>query len=843
MSNTSDKSKRIKILLGIVLGSQVVSSTYSTQKIAEFFEYHKTLGWDYGAIGLPHVYFPFAWLDWFNKCKDISNVDWVFKTYGLDIAYYSFLGSMLIGMLVMMRKGPRVYEEHGTAHWATDDDLYEYGHDQDTRTFKDKLLGVPIPTNDNYLFSGEGVFLGIWNKTKYLRDNAKTHVLLLAPTRSGKGVGHIVPTLLDWKGSIVVADPKGENWDLTSGYRKYKLKNKVLQFKPMHAESCKYNPFTEIRITTAKEMGDLQLITKILVDQTGKGFETGDTHWIESADILLQGVTLHLLYQKRFHNVDQNGNPLPGTIATLSDVLDFLYDGQDGSTISHENDEKSKQSPFPPPKEVEKKTESGKTIKVLDVKSQVIQSVFGTDNEEEEYIDGDDDYATDEEREAYQKLGSSFTWEDAYKKGEELLKEQEKKNKTMSGNGAAYKNAPQKADLNEIVSEFADEEIEGLEGLQKKLAYVIHEAQYLPREHLSTGYKHAPDDDERLFERLYPDKKSRRGTHPFVRQIFQSMSEKPDKEFGSILSTLDKTLAIYRNPILVHNISSSDFVMKDLMDCEQPISLYLVFGSGEIQVIKPLLRVVIELMWRLNVEELFKHRYRLLMLLDEFPAFGKLEGIEKSLGFTAGYGIKLFIIAQDMNQINALYTSDNYIVSNCQVQIYHGPSDNNSAKYISDKLGKKTIKVTSESRNSNILPMPNSYNDSLIGRELMTPDEVYRLDPNKLIVFCKGCSPILADKIKYYSNPDFKDKVKIKSPGHSDTVFRSDRRWNWHEYKLLNLPFIEEIEYIKLLEGKRDEILSNLLWAIQKRQADLQYEIDFDTLLLEEDEEMEKNNG
>ncbi len=808
MSESGDKKKRLLVFFKLIALGQVISSSYSTQKIAEFFEYHHTLGWDFGRIGLPHVYFPFAWLDWYEKCKDIQNVAWLFKSKGFEIAYYSLLASMIIGMLVMMRGNKRVYDEHGTAHFADDKDIYEHGHDQDTRDLKDrldgcikafkefwnseedfgtslkklreKLFGDSRPENDKNLLGGRGIFLGVLDDGKYIRDNAKTHILLLAPTRSGKGVGHIIPSLLTWEGSVVVADPKGENWEKTAGYRKCVMKNKVLQFKPMHEDSCKYNPFTEIRITTAKEMGDLQLVTKILVDPTGKGFEGGDTHWIESADILLQGVTLHLLYQKRFHNVGPDGKKIPGTIATLSDVLDFLYDGQDGSGVLYEEERDAVSEP-PKPEYTEKKTESGKSYEVMGTASQMIGEMMmaGHTGEEENLSDSENDFLPDDVH------IEAKTVEEVAEYGRMASEAQAKKEAALQGKGPAYGGAP-KPEKKEVRSEFADELKEGVEGLQKKLQYYLSAAQYIPEENIVTGYRHAPDDDLKLFERLYPDKKPRRGMHPFVRQIFQSMVDKPDKEFGSILSTLDTALAIYRNPVLVHNISSNDFVMKDLMDCTDAISLYLVFGSGEIQVIKPLLRVIIEMMWRLNVEELFEHRHRLMMLLDEFPAFGKLEGIEKSMGFTAGYGIKLFIIAQDLNQINALYTSDNYIISNCEVQIFHGPSDNNSAKYISDKLGSKTIKVTSESRNSNILPLPNSYNDSLIARPLMTADEVFRMPPDELIVFCKGCAPIKAKKMKYYLDPVFAPRAKIPPPGHSDSVTTEDRCWKWKEYKLLD---------------------------------------------------------
>lgn len=270
------------------------------------------------------------------------------------------------------------------------------------------------------------------------------------------------------------------------------------------------------------------------------------------------------------------------------------------------------------------------------------------------------------------------------------------------------------------------------------------------------------------------------------------MVDKPDKEFGSILSTLNTALILYRNPIIVDNIRDSDFVMKDLMDCKKPISLYLVFGPGEMDVVRPLLRVVVDMLWRLNVEEMkfsdgkaVEHKHRLLLLLDEFPALGKMDGFAISEGFIAGYGMKACIITQDLNQINNIYGKDNYVVSNCQVQVYHTPSDNNSAKYLSDKLGNQTIESTSSSRNSNILPMPTSYNDSLMSRPLMYPNEVSTMDQAKLLVFCKGLAPIYCNKIRYFEDPVFLPRTKIKPPVFSDIVAPSDRCWDISDYHSL----------------------------------------------------------
>ena len=67
-------------------------------------------------------------------------------------------------------------------------------------------------------FGSDGVLLGRW-RDGYLRHDGPEHVLCFAPTRSGKGVGLVVPTLLTWPGSAIVHDIKGENWTLTAGWR------------------------------------------------------------------------------------------------------------------------------------------------------------------------------------------------------------------------------------------------------------------------------------------------------------------------------------------------------------------------------------------------------------------------------------------------------------------------------------------------------------------------------------------------------------------------------------------------------------------------------------------------
>src|SRR3546814_7544954 len=92
------------------------------------------------------------------------------------------------------------------------------------------------------------------------------HILCFAPTRSGKGVGLVVPSLLTWPGSAIVHDIKGENWHLTAGFRA--RHGRVLLFDPTNAKSAAYNPLLEVR-RGEWEVRDVQNIADILVDPEG----------------------------------------------------------------------------------------------------------------------------------------------------------------------------------------------------------------------------------------------------------------------------------------------------------------------------------------------------------------------------------------------------------------------------------------------------------------------------------------------------------------------------------------------------------------------------------------------
>ncbi|WP_349764263.1 type IV secretory system conjugative DNA transfer family protein [Fusobacterium sp. SYSU M8D902] len=157
----------------------------------------------------------------------------------------------------------------------------------------------------------DGVILGLTQDNKLISHNGVEHLMVMAPTRSGKGVNTVLPTLWTWKSSVIINDIKGECWDLTSGFRRSVLGQKCVYFNPMDSsgEGICYNPLALVKVGTGSEQEDSRVIAMTLIDVDGKGEAD---HWISSAINLLTAVIIHVKY------VNIN--------ATFLDVMKFLTD-------------------------------------------------------------------------------------------------------------------------------------------------------------------------------------------------------------------------------------------------------------------------------------------------------------------------------------------------------------------------------------------------------------------------------------------------------------------------------------------------------------------------------------
>ena len=112
-------------------------------------------------------------------------------------------------------------------------------------------------------------------------------------------------------------------------------------------------------------------------------------------------------------------------------------------------------------------------------------------------------------------------------------------------------------------------------------------------------------------------------------------------------------LGLYRDPVVARVTRRCDWRIRDLVEGDRPTTLYLVVPPSDISRTKPLVRLILNQVGRRLTEDLQAkgRRRRLLLMLDEFPALGRLDFFESALAFMAGYGLKSFLIAQSLNQI------------------------------------------------------------------------------------------------------------------------------------------------------------------------------------------------
>ncbi|MGY4397653.1 type IV secretion system protein VirD4 [Sphingomonas sp. UYAg733] len=255
--------------------------------------------------------------------------------------------------------------------------------------------------------------------------------------------------------------------------------------------------------------------------------------------------------------------------------------------------------------------------------------------------------------------------------------------------------------------------------------------------------------------------------HPVVASAAREVLNKSDNERSGVLSTAMSFLGLYRDPTVAEVTSRCDWRIADLIESKQPVSLYLVIPPSDISRTKPLIRLILNqigrrLTERLDTADTAIRKHKLLMMLDEFPALGRLDFFETSLAFMAGYGVRAFLIAQSLNQIEKAYGEHNSILDNCHVRVAFATNDERTARRISDALGTATEQRSMRNYAGHRLAPWLAHvmvSRQETARPLLTPGEVMQLPPADELVLVSGLAPIRAQKLRYYEDPNFTARV------------------------------------------------------------------------------------
>ena len=253
--------------------------------------------------------------------------------------------------------------------------------------------------------------------------------------------------------------------------------------------------------------------------------------------------------------------------------------------------------------------------------------------------------------------------------------------------------------------------------------------------------------------------------HPVIAQAARELLNKSENERSGVLSTAMSFLSLYRDPVIAAVTRRCDWRIDDLVSDARPLTLYLVVPPSDISRTKPLVRLILNQIGRRLTEELHNtnRKHRLLFMLDEFPALGRLDFFESQLTFMAGYGLKAFLIAQSLNQIEKAYGQNNAILDNCHVRVAFATNDERTAKRLSDALGTTTeLRAMKNYAGHRLSPWLGHLMVSRqeTARALLTPGEIMQLPSDDEIILVSGAAPIRAQKVRYFRDAQLTARIR-----------------------------------------------------------------------------------
>lgn len=302
--------------------------------------------------------------------------------------------------------------------------------------------------------------------------------------------------------------------------------------------------------------------------------------------------------------------------------------------------------------------------------------------------------------------------------------------------------------------------------------------------------EHNTGDNEDLFNEIYNDVIiTKNGSpnpliHPKVARVGRDMADRADKERSGIISSAKVELEAFAVPTIARNTAYSDFRISDLMNHEVPVDLYFVTPPNSVDITSVLLKLFINQITFILTEEIklnkkgenTAYRHRLLMLMDEVAAIGRIALFHRAISYYRGYGIKVFMILQDLKQLKEIYGENNSFLGNMSTTIYYSTNDVDTAKYIETRLGNKTVKVVNKSYGAGGMLFRKNLNfsEQYVGRPLMTAGEIHNMGENESIILSAGKKPIKGKLARWYEDDEFKNKFarteRLTKSSSSDVI-------------------------------------------------------------------------
>ena len=271
-------------------------------------------------------------------------------------------------------------------------------------------------------------------------------------------------------------------------------------------------------------------------------------------------------------------------------------------------------------------------------------------------------------------------------------------------------------------------------------------------------------------------------THPFVSKAVQRQLNRADREASSIQSSIVTPMTVYDDPIVQRTVSRSDFVVRDLVYGKEPMSLYFKVPQPDRERLRPLVRLMLQLIFNRLMERLDPSRHHLLLMLDEFPELKKIPNLAGAMSLMAGYKIKPYLIAQTLTQIIEEYGPNESITDNCYIKAAFQTDNLQTCKNLSELSGNMTVEketVNYSGQRTDFYLKHIFRSVEQVQRPLITVDEIRRIKPptkasndpdskitapGDMLIFINGVAPIYGVQSLYFLNDALLARTKLKPP-------------------------------------------------------------------------------
>jgi type IV secretion system protein VirD4 len=246
----------------------------------------------------------------------------------------------------------------------------------------------------------------------------------------------------------------------------------------------------------------------------------------------------------------------------------------------------------------------------------------------------------------------------------------------------------------------------------------------------------------------------------------QRLLSNSENTLASVVATFHAPLTIFADAVVDAATSANDFRLEDLR--RRRMSIYVRIPPNRLANARPLLNLFFSQLVSLNTQHLPEQdpslKLQCLLVNDEFTAIGRVGVITNAAAFLAGYNLRLLTVVQAMSQLDAVYGDKEArtFATNHGLQILYAPREQRDADEYSAMLGHFTERATSRGRSRSFSGHGHSTvsrNESEQRRALLLPQEFKELGRERLVVICENCKPILAEKIRYFSNKAFRSRL------------------------------------------------------------------------------------